>query len=106
MKENFNFDKWMELFVCKSLTVKQRILLGLIINYHNFEGWDFMPKSVLIDKSGFTESTFNRHIKVLYKMGLIEKVSFHNCKRAGKAPICYIPNYTNILNLLDTQKIY
>ena len=97
------FTQWVQLAECKTLTASQRIILISILNLHNIEGWDFTPLSVLNEKNGISVSTIQRSIKGLVKMGLIEKVSNRIRKKYGKDPNDYIPNYTNILNLLNSQ---
>ena len=52
--ESTKFSQWGQLFECKTLTGNQRIILGIILNLHNIEGWDFTPLSVLKERSGFT----------------------------------------------------
>lgn len=97
------FTQWGQLLECKTLTGNQRVILGIILNFHNIDGWDFTPLSVLEEKSGISVSTIQRSIKGLVKIGLIEKVSNRNRKKYGKDPNDYIPNYTIILNLLNSQ---
>ena len=97
------FNQWVQLAECKTLKPNQRIILISILNLHNIEGWDFTPLSVLNEKNGISVSAIQRNIKGLVKMGLIEKVSNRNRKKYGKDPNDYIPNYTNILNLLNSQ---
>ena len=97
------FNQWVQLAECKTLKPNQRIILISILNLHNIEGWDFTPLSVLNERSGISVSTIQRSIKGLVKMGLIEKVLNRNRKKYGKDPNDYIPNYTNILNLLNSQ---
>ena len=97
------FTQWVQLAECKTLKPNQRIILISILNLHNIEGWDFTPLSVLNERSGISVSTIQRSIKGLVKMGLIEKVSNRDRKKYGKDPNDYIPNYTNILNLLNSQ---
>ena len=97
------FTQWVQLAECKTLKPNQRIILISILNLHNIEGWDFTPLSVLNEKNGISVSTIQRSIKGLVKMGLIEKVSNRDRKKYGKDPNDYIPNYTNILNLLNSQ---
>ena len=102
-KNKNKFNQWVQLAECKTLKPNQRIILISILNLHNIEGWDFTPLSVLNERSGISVSTIQRSIKGLVKMGLIEKVSNRNRKKYGKDPNDYIPNYTNILNLLKSQ---
>ena len=102
-KNKTKFNQWVQLAECKTLKPNQRIILISILNLHNIEGWDFTPLSVLNERSGISVSTIQRSIKGLVKMGLIEKVSNRNRKKYGKDPNDYIPNYTNILNLLNSQ---
>lgn len=102
-KSKTKFTQWVQLAECKTLKPNQRIILITILNLHNIEGWDFTPLSVLNEKNGISVSTIQRSIKGLVKMGLIEKVSNRNRKKCGKDPNDYIPNYTNILNLLNSQ---
>ena len=102
-KNKTKFNQWVQLAECKTLKPNQRIILISILNLHNIEGWDFTPLSVLNERSGISVSTIQRSIKGLVKMGLIEKVSNRNRKKYVKDPNDYIPNYTNILNLLKSQ---
>ena len=102
-KNKTKFTQWVQLAECKTLKPNQRIILISILNLHNIEGWDFTPLSVLNERSGISVSTIQRSIKGLVKMGLIEKLSNRNRKKYGKDPNDYIPNYTNILNLLNSQ---
>ena len=102
-KTKTKFTQWVQLAECKPLKPSQRVILTIILNLHNLEGWDFTPLSVLNERSGISVSTIQRSIKGLVKMGLIEKVSNRNRKKYGKDPNDYTPNYTNILNLLNSQ---
>lgn len=99
------FNQWVQLAECKPLTASQRIILISILNLHNIEGWDFTPLSVLIEKSGIGKTALKDNLSKLCELELIEKVSNHNRKKYGKAPNDYIPNYTNILNLLNSQVV-
>lgn len=100
---NTTFTKWVQLAECKHLTASQRIILITILNLHNIEGWDFTPLSVLKEKSGIGTTALKENISKLCKLELLEKVPNHNKKKSGKAPNDYIPNYTKILDLLNSQ---
>ena len=99
------FTQWVQLAECKTLKPNQRIILISILNLHNIEGWDFTPLSVLIEKSGIGKTALKENISKLCELELIEKLSNHNRKKYGKAPNDYVPNYTNILNLLNSQVV-
>lgn len=99
------FNQWVQLAECKTLKPNQRIILISILNLHNIEGWDFTPLSVLKDRSGIGVTALKDNLSKLCKLELIEKVSNHNRKKSGSAPNDYIPNYTNILNLLNSQVV-
>ena len=104
-KNKTKFNQWVQLAECKPLTGNQRIILISILNLHNIEGWDFTPLSVLIEKSGIGKTALKDNLSKLCELELIEKVSNHNRKKYGKAPNDYVPNYTNILNLLKSQVV-
>ena len=72
-KNKTKFTQWGQLLECKSLKASQRVILGIILNLHNLDDWDFTPLSVLEEKSGISVSTIQRSIKGLVKIGLIEK---------------------------------
>lgn len=99
------FTQWVQLAECKTLKPNQRIILISILNLHNIEGWDFTPLSVLNERSGIGVTALKDNLSKLCKLELIEKVSNHNRKKSGSAPNDYIPNYTNILNLLNSQVV-
>ena len=102
---NTTFTKWVQLAECKHLTASQRIILITILNLHNLEEWDFTPLSVLNERSGIGITALKDNLSKLCKLELVEKVSNHNRKKSGSAPNDYIPNYTNILNLLNSQVV-
>ena len=102
---NTTFTKWVQLVECKTLKPNQRIILISILNLHNIEGWDFTPLSVLNERSGIGITALKDNLSKLCKLELVEKVSNHNRKKSGSAPNDYIPNYTNILNLLNSQVV-
>lgn len=97
------FTKWGQLFECKTLTGNQRVIIGIILNLHNIEGWDFTPLSVLEERSGIGITALKDNITMLCNLGLIEKKPNYNRKKSGKAPNDYIPNYEIIHNLLNSQ---
>lgn len=97
------FTKWGQLFECKTLTGNQRVIIGIILNLHNIEGWDFTPLSVLNERSGIGITALKENISILCQLELLEKVPNHNRKKSGKAPNDYVPNYTKILDLLNNQ---
>ena len=101
--KNYKFNQWGQLFRCKTLTGNQRVILGIILNFHNIDGWDFTPLSVLTENSGFTKPTVIKNVNVLVKKGLLKKSMNKSRQTNGTAPNDYIPNYDNILNLLKSQ---
>ena len=102
-KNKTKFNQWGQLFRCKTLTGNQRVILGIILNFHNIDGWDFTPLSVLKENSGFTKPTVIKNVNVLVKKGLLKKSKNKSRQTNGTAPNDYIPNYDNILNLLKSQ---
>ena len=102
-KNKTKFYQWGQLFRCKTLTGNQRVILGIILNFHNIDGWDFTPLSVLKENSGFTKPTVIKNVNVLVKKGLLKKSKNKSRQTNGTAPNDYIPNYDNILNLLKSQ---
>ena len=101
--KNYKFNQWGQLFRCKTLTGNQRVILGIILNFHNIDGWDFTPLSVLTENSGFTKPTVIKNVNVLVKKGLLKKSMNKSRQTNGTAPNDYIPIYDNILNLLKSQ---
>lgn len=101
--KKYKFNQWGQLFRCKTLTGNQRVILGIILNFHNIDGWDFTPLSVLTENSGFTKPTVIKNVNVLVKKGLLKKSMNKSRQTNGTAPNDYIPNYDNILNLLKSQ---
>ena len=97
------FTQWGQLFECKTLTGNQRVILGIILNFHNLDDWDFTPLSVLNERSGIGITALKENISILCQLELLEKAPNHNRKKSGKAPNDYIPNYTKIIDLLDNQ---
>lgn len=102
-KNKTKFNQWGQLLRCKTLTGNQRVILGIILNFHNIDGWDFTPLSVLTENSGFTKPTVIKNVNVLVKKGLLKKSKNKSRQTNGTAPNDYIPNYDNILNLLKSQ---
>ena len=98
------FTQWGQLLRCKTLTGNQRVILGIILNFHNIDGWDFTPLSVLKENSGFTKPTVIKNVNVLVKKGLLKKSKNKSRQTNGTAPNDYIPNYDIILNLLKSQE--
>ena len=103
-KNKTKFNQWGQLFRCKTLTGNQRVILGIILNFHNIDGWDFTPLSVLKENSGFTKPTVIKNVNVLVKKGLLKKSKNKSRQTNGTAPNDYIPNYDIILNLLKSQE--
>ena len=97
------FSQWGQLFECKTLTGNQRVILGIILNLHNIEGWDFTPLSVLEERSGFTRPTIIKNLNVLVAKGLLNKLMNKSRQTNGTPPNDYIPIYDNINNLLNSQ---
>ena len=102
-KNKTKFTQWGQLLRCKTLTGNQRVILGIILNFHNIDGWDFTPLSVLKENSGFTKPTVIKNVNVLVKKGLLKKLMNKSRQTNGTAPNDYIPIYDNILNLLKSQ---
>ena len=99
------FSQWGQLFECKTLTGNQRVILGIILNLHNIEGWDFTPLSVLEERSGFTRPTIIKNINVLVAKGLLNKLMNKSRQTNGMPPNDYVPIYGNIHNLLNSQRL-
>ena len=99
------FSQWGQLFECKTLTGNQRVILGIILNLHNIEGWDFTPLSVLEERSGFTRPTIIKNLNVLVAKGLLNKLMNKSRQTNGIPPNDYIPIYDNINNLLNSQRL-
>ncbi len=100
-----NFTHWGQLFECKTLTGNQRVILGIILNLHNIEGWDFTPLSVLEERSGFTRPTIIKNLNVLVAKGLLNKLMNKSRQTNGIPPNDYVPIYDNIHNLLNSQRL-
>ena len=100
---NNKFTQWGQLFECKTLKSNQRVILGIILNLHNIEGWDFTPLSVLEERSGFTRPTIIKNLNVLVAKGLLNKLMNKSRQTNGTPPNDYIPIYDNIHNLLKSQ---
>lgn len=100
---NNKFIQWGQLFECKTLKSNQRVILGIILNLHNIEGWDFTPLSVLEERSGFTRPTIIKNLNVLVAKGLLNKLMNKSRQTNGTPPNDYIPIYDNIHNLLKSQ---
>lgn len=99
------FSQWGQLFECKTLTGNQRVILGIILNLHNIEGWDFTPLSVLEERSGFTRPTIIKNLNVLVLKGLLNKLMNKSRQTNGIPPNDYVPIYDNIHNLLNSQRL-
>ena len=97
------FTQWGQLFECKTLKGNQRVILGIILNLHNIEGWDFTPLSVLEERSGFTRPTIIKNLNVLVAKGLLNKLMNKSRQTNGTPPNDYVPIYDNINNLLKSQ---
>ena len=102
---NNKFTQWGQLFECKTLKGNQRIILGIILNLHNIEGWDFTPLSVLEERSGFTRPTIIKNLNVLVAKGLLNKSMNKSRQTNGIPPNDYVPIYDNIHNLLNSQML-
>ena len=102
---NNKFTQWGQLFECKTLKGNQRIILGIILNLHNIEGWDFTPLSVLEERSGFTRPTIIKNLNVLVSKGLLNKLMNKSRQTNGIPPNDYVPIYDNIHNLLNSQRL-
>ena len=102
---NNKFSQWGQLFECKTLTGNQRVILGIILNLHNIEGWDFTPLSVLEERSGFTRPTIIKNLNVLVAKGLLNKLMNKSRQTNGIPPNDYVAIYDNIHNLLNTQRL-
>lgn len=99
------FTQWGQLFECKTLKGNQRVILGIILNLHNIEGWDFTPLSVLEERSGFTRPTIIKNLNVLVAKGLLNKLMNKSRQTNGIPPNDYVPIYDNIYNLLNSQRL-
>lgn len=99
------FTQWGQLFECKTLKSNQRVILGIILNLHNIEGWDFTPLSVLEERSGFTRPTIIKNLNVLVAKGLLNKLMNKSRQTNGIPPNDYVPIYDNIHNLLNSQRL-
>lgn len=102
---NNKFNQWGQLFECKTLTGNQRVILGIILNLHNIEGWDFTPLSVLEERSGFTRPTIIKNLNELVAKGLLNKSMNKSRQTKGIPPNDYVPIYDNIHNLLNSQRL-
>lgn len=102
---NNKFTQWGQLFECKTLKGNQRVILGIILNLHNIEGWDFTPLSVLEERSGFTRPTIIKNLNVLVAKGLLNKLMNKSRQTNGIPPNDYVPIYDNIYNLLNSQRL-
>lgn len=102
---NNKFTQWGQLFECKTLKGNQRVILGIILNLHNIEGWDFTPLSVLEERSGFTRPTIIKNLNVLVSKGLLNKLMNRSRQTNGIPPNDYVPIYDNIHNLLNSQRL-
>ena len=102
---NNKFTQWCQLFECKTLTGNQRVILGIILNLHNIEGWDFTPLSVLEERSGFTRPTIIKNLNELVAKGLLNKSMNKSRQTNGIPPNDYVPIYDNIHNLLNSQRL-
>lgn len=102
---NNKFNQWGQLFECKTLTGNQRVILGIILNLHNIEGWDFTPLSVLEERSGFTRPTIIKNLNELVAKGLLNKSMNKSRQTKGIPPNDYVPIYNNIHNLLNSQRL-
>ena len=99
------FSQWGQLLECKTLTGNQRVILGIILNLHNIEGWDFTPLSVLEERSGFTRPTIIKNLNVLVAKGLLNKLMNKSRQTNGIPPNDYVPIYDNIHSLLNSQRL-
>ena len=94
------FNQWIQLLRCTELSGNERIVLALILNYHNNENWDNTSIRTLKKDSGLTAPTIAKCVKVLEDKGLIKTV-ISTYKKNINATNDYLPNYETIQQMID-----
>ena len=94
------FNQWIQLLRCTELSGNERIVLALILNYHNNGNWDNTSLTTLKTDSGLTAPTIAKCVKVLEGKGLIKKV-ISSYKKNINATNDYLPNYETIQQMID-----
>ena len=94
------FNQWIQLLRCTELSGNERIVLALILNYHNNENWDNTSLRTLKKDSGLTAPTIAKCVKVLEDKGLIKTV-ISTYKKTINATNDYLPNYETIQQMID-----
>ena len=94
------FNQWIQLLRCTELSGNERIVLALILNYHNNENWDNTSLRTLKKDSGLTAPTIAKCVKVLEDKGLIKTV-ISSYKKNINATNDYLPNYETIQQMID-----
>ena len=94
------FNQWIQLLRCTELSGNERIVLALILNYHNNENWDNTSLKTLKKDSGLTAPTIAKCVKVLEDKGLIKTV-ISTYKKNINATNDYLPNYETIQQMID-----
>ena len=94
------FNQWIQLLRCTELSGNERIVLALILNYHNNENWDNTSLRTLKKDSGLTAPTIAKCVKVLEDKGLIKTV-ISTYKKNINATNDYLPNYETIQQMID-----
>ena len=94
------FNQWIQLLRCTELSGNERIVLALILNYHNNENWDNTSLKTLKKDSGLTAPTIAKCVKVLEDKGLIKTV-ISSYKKNINPTNDYLPNYETIQQMID-----
>ena len=94
------FNKWTQLLNCKELNGNERIVLTLILNYHNIDNWNNTSLRTLKKDCGMAINTIKKHIKALEDKGLIKTV-ISSYKKSFNATNDYLPNYEAIQEMID-----
>ena len=94
------FNQWIQLLRCTELSGNERIVLALILNYHNNENWDNTSFRTLKKDSGLTAPTIAKCVKVLEDKGPIKTV-ISSYKKNINATNDYLPNYETIQQMID-----
>ena len=94
------FNKWTQLLNCKELNGNERIVLTLILNYHNIDNWNNTSLRTLKKDCGMAINTIKKHIKALEDKGLIKTV-ISSYKKSFNATNDYLPNYETIQQMID-----
>ena len=95
-----NFNQWTQLLYCSELSGNERIVLALILDYHNDENWNATSLRTLKKDCGMAINTVSKAIKVLEDKGLIKTV-ITSYKKSFKPTYDYVPNYEAIQKLID-----